>query len=176
VKLGAPVTLAAVIVLAAAAPAAADASVSMGDNFYDPATVTVTVGETVTWTNNGQLSHTVTADNGSFDSSPNCPTVITDCMESGDSYSQSFNSAGSFDYFCKVHGQSMSGTVVVQAGGTSPSPGDGDGDGDGGGSGDGGALPSTGPGPFGQLLAPLGALLLVMAGLVFRLSGRRKRA
>jgi plastocyanin len=167
------VTLAALIVLGTAAPAAADAGVSMGDNFYDPATVTVTVGETVTWSHVGQAPHTVTADNGSFDSSPNCPTLLTDCMENGDSYSQTFNSAGSFDYFCKVHGQSMSGTVVVEAGGTSPPPGDGGGDE--GGGGDGGALPSTGPGPFGQLLVPLGVLLLAMAGLMLWLSARRKR-
>jgi LPXTG-motif cell wall-anchored protein len=93
-------------------------------------------------------------------------------MESGDSYSQTFDSAGRVDYFCKVHGQSMSGTVVVQAGGTSPGPGDGDGDG--GGGGDGGALPRTGP--FGQPWAPLAALMLLMAGLVLRLSARRKRA
>ncbi len=175
-NIGPPVMLALVLALAAAAPAAADTSVSIGDNFYDPATVTIAVGETVTWSHDGQQPHTVTADDGSFDSSPNCPTVITQCMETGDTYSHAFNSAGSFDYFCKVHGQSMSGTVVVEAAGTTPPPGDGDGGGGGGGDGGGEPLPHTGPGTFGRLFAPLGALMLLTGGLVLLLLGRRRRA
>jgi LPXTG-motif cell wall-anchored protein len=174
VNIGAPALLAVVIVLAAAAPAAADASVSMGDNFYDPSTVTVTAGETVTWTHTGELPHTVTADDGSFDSSPNCPDQTNQCMQSGDSFSQTFNSEGNFGYFCKVHGQSMSGTVVVEAGGTGPAPG-GDGGGEGDATGD-DALPRTGPGPFGGIAALLGALVLLTGGLVLRVLGRRRRA
>lgn len=174
-RIGVPATLALLFALGTAAPAAADASVSMGDNFYDPSSVTVGVGETVTWTNNGQQPHTVTANDGSFDSSPNCPSQINQCMQAGDSYSQTFNSVGSFDYFCKVHGQSMSGTVVVEAAGTTPAPGGDGGDGEGEDGGE-GALPSTGPGPFVTLLAPIGAALLLTGGLLLRVLVRRSRA
>jgi plastocyanin len=179
VKIAATVTLAMVSALAAAAPAAADASVSIGDDFYAPATVTISPGETVTWSHEGQRPHTVTADDGSFDSSPNCPNQINQCMQNGDTYSQTFNSVGTFDYFCKVHGQAMSGSVVVEAAATTP-PGGGDGgDGGGGGEGDatdGDALPTTGPGPFGTLYALLGVLFLLTGGLILRVLGRRRRA
>ena len=49
------------------ARASASASVSIGDNFYSPASVSIGVGDTVTWANNGQAQHSATADNGSFD-------------------------------------------------------------------------------------------------------------
>ena len=39
----------------------------MGDNFYSPATVSVFVGDTVTWRNTGAAQHSATADDGSFD-------------------------------------------------------------------------------------------------------------
>lgn len=43
----------------------------------------------------------------------------------GDSFSQTFDTAGEFDYFCKIHGaagQGMAGTVVVEAAGEDPAP------------------------------------------------------
>jgi plastocyanin len=88
------------------ARAAASASVSVGDNFYSPASVSISVGDTVTWANNGQAQHSATANNGSFD---------TGVFGPGSSRSQTFNRAGTFSYFCTVHGQSQSGTVRVLA-------------------------------------------------------------
>jgi plastocyanin len=88
------------------ARASASASVSIGDNFYTPASVSVAVGDTVTWTNNGQAQHSATADDGSFD---------TGVFGPGGSRSHTFNRAGSFSYFCTVHGQAQSGTVRVLA-------------------------------------------------------------
>jgi len=84
-----------------------DATVSVGDNTFSPATVTINVGDTVTWNWVGQNPHTVTADDGSFDSP----------QQTSGSFSHTFNTAGTFEYICEVHGQSMSGTVVVQAAG-----------------------------------------------------------
>jgi LPXTG-motif cell wall-anchored protein len=172
VKTRAVLALTALILLAVAAPAmAADESVSIGDNFYSPATVTITEGDTVTWTNNGQAPHSVTADNGSFDSSPSCPAA--GCMENGDTYSHTFSSGGTFDYFCKVHGQSMSGTVVVEAAG-------GGGGGGGGGTGGGGTpttdgqLPNTGPEPLAVLFPAVGLLSVLMAGGLLILLRRRR--
>jgi LPXTG-motif cell wall-anchored protein len=85
---------------------AASALVSVGDNFYSPATVSIAVGDTVTWRNNGQAQHSATASNGSFD---------TGVFGAGQSRSHTFNTAGTFSYFCTVHGTAQSGTVRVAA-------------------------------------------------------------
>lgn len=94
-----------------AAPATGDvttsatqASVTMGDDFFEPGNVTIDEGGSVTWTNTGD-DHTVTANNGSFNSGN---------MVDGDTYSRVFNNAGSFDYVCAYHSD-MRGTVVVNA-------------------------------------------------------------
>ncbi len=162
----AALALACVLWAAVAAPAfAADKSVSVGDNFYSPPTVTISVGDSVTWTNNGQAPHTVTADNGSFDSSPSCPDNFDTCMQPGDTYSHTFNTAGTFGYFCKVHGQSMSGTVVVQGAGGSPAPSEPGATG----------LPNTGSGPETAPFLWLGVLFVLCGGVVL-FALRRRRA
>src|SRR5690349_11073591 len=51
-------------------PTTQNASVSVMDNFFSPADVTVSVGGTVTWTWAGVNAHTVTSNTGAFDSSP----------------------------------------------------------------------------------------------------------
>lgn len=92
-------------------PAAAnDETVSVGDNFYEPASVTVEVGDTVTWRNDGQLLHTVTSNDGLFDSGYT--------VSPGTTYSYTFTSSGEFPYHCLIHGSIQSGTVVVEG----PSP------------------------------------------------------
>ncbi len=85
------------------AHSSASTSVTMGDYFFSAATVTVNVGETVTWHNSGQAPHTATADDGSFD---------TGTINSGGSGSHTFNSAGTFSYICTIH-PNMKGTVRV---------------------------------------------------------------
>src|SRR5262245_21989555 len=62
------VALFALLPVAWAAPSAATQSVSIKDNLFDPKTITVNVGDTVTWTIAGKNEHTVTADDGSFNS------------------------------------------------------------------------------------------------------------
>jgi plastocyanin len=74
------------------------------DNFaFGPASVTVRVGSTVTWTNRDEEPHTVAATDGSFHSPG---------MGTGATYSHTFATAGTFDYVCSIH-PSMHGTVVV---------------------------------------------------------------
>jgi plastocyanin len=97
--------LCALVALSAGAAIAADQSVSISGFAFNPATVTVNVGDSVTWTNNDDVPHTATADNGSFN---------TGQLGSGDSDSVTFNNAGTFAYHCSVH-PSMDGTVVVRA-------------------------------------------------------------
>ena len=100
------------------APAAdAGASVRMVDNepdltnwHFDPAEITVPIGSTVTWFNKGNEEHTVTADNGSFDSGYKKP---------GTSFQRAFPTAGRFTYHCAPHPW-MKGTVVVAAGAPTP--------------------------------------------------------
>lgn len=71
---------------------------------YSPNPLNVTVGTTVTWTNNDNTSHTSTANNGQW-SSP--------LIGAGGQFSTTFTSAGSFTYHCTIH-PGMVGTVNVQ--------------------------------------------------------------
>ena len=84
------------------------------DNEYRPAEITVSIGSQVLWTHRGTASHSVTADGGAFDSSPDCPTDLSKCMMPGATFPFTFTTAGRFAYHCKVHGTLMAGTVVVQ--------------------------------------------------------------
>ena len=138
---GTVVMVACAVVLGAGAAGAQDAGVDVQDNSFAPDTVTVTPGDTVTWTQSGSNPHSVTADDGSFDSSENCPPV---CMRNGDSFEHTFDEAGEFGYHCKIHGspgQGMSGTVVVEAAGE---PGDDQPDSNDGSGGDGGSNGGSG--------------------------------
>ena len=83
--------------------------ISIGDFFFAPASVTVNVGDTIRWTNNGAAPHTTT--------SGTSPTGdgkwASPLMSSGESFSFTFTQAGAFPYFCAVH-PFMVGTVAVQ--------------------------------------------------------------
>lgn len=85
-------------------PPAARAAVSIQNFKFSPASLTVAPGTTVTWTNNDAVAHTVTADNGSFDSKVIAP---------GQSFSYTFAAPGSVSYHCAIHPM-MKGTVMVQ--------------------------------------------------------------
>jgi plastocyanin len=80
------------------------AAVSVIDLTFEPATIEVDAGATVTWTNDDSVPHTVTARGDAFNSG---------VLMSGDSFSQTFATPGSYDYFCAIH-PSMTGTVVVR--------------------------------------------------------------
>ena len=101
---------------AGAATAATGASVTISGVAYHPASLVVHPGDTVTWTNNDQIGHSVTADDGSFDSAQALcgPGIALGCIQPGQSYSHTFVSSGTFIYHCRVH-SSMHGSVVVAA-------------------------------------------------------------
>jgi len=89
-----------------------DNGVSLGDDFFSPASLSVAAGTTVNWVNNGQRPHTVTSDAGLWDSG---------MLGAGQSFSFTFQSPGTYSYSCAYHG-GMSGTVVVSGAGPSPTP------------------------------------------------------
>ncbi len=91
---------------------AASGEVNVGEDHYSPSQVSITAGETVVWTYGGSGSHSVTADDGSFDSSPTCGQLLGPCM--GASFSHQFNSPGTFAYHCRIV-PAMVGTVTVEA-------------------------------------------------------------
>jgi LPXTG-motif cell wall-anchored protein len=142
--------------------AAASSSVTIADFSFAPASISISQGDTVTWTNNGPTPHSATATNGSFD---------TGIFPKGQSRTHTFNEAGTFSYICTPHPY-MKGTVVVQAsqtgGGTSDSSDTGSGSTGAGASqaDDGPALPNTGSDAGALLL--LGGLMLLLGLAVHR--------
>ena len=86
----------------AAAPAP---QVKIANFTFNQAVVTVKRGTTVTWTNDDDIPHTVTANDKSFKSK---------VLDSGQSFSFTFAKAGEFGYFCSLHPH-MTGKVIVKA-------------------------------------------------------------
>jgi plastocyanin len=115
VVLGALVPLAFVVALPGVAQG--NQHIAMQGNKYAPRDLTVRVGEAVTWMNNDSAGHSVTADDGSFDSHPDCGMLAGRCLQRGESFTHSFMRADRVSYYCRVHGgkggQGMSGTVTV---------------------------------------------------------------
>jgi len=70
---------------------------------FAPGTIEIKVGTTITWTNNDSAPHTVTANDRSFESGR---------LEQGQTFSFTFDTAGTFEYFCEYH-PGMTATVVV---------------------------------------------------------------
>ena len=86
------------------AKAAATANVTISDFEFTPPTISISRGDTVTWTNDGPTPHSATAEDGSFD---------TEVFSEGQRRSVTFDEAGSFAYYCTPH-PNMKGTVVVE--------------------------------------------------------------
>jgi len=94
--------------LALAAPAAADAptaEVTMPGKLYAPAQLQVLVGTTVTWKNSDSSTHTVTADNDSFDSGYLAP---------GATFAHTFDRPGVYAFHCTIH-RFMKGVIRAYA-------------------------------------------------------------
>ncbi len=79
--------------------------VTIVDFAFEPATLEVSAGATVSWTNTGQVVHTVTADNGAFNSGE---------MSPGATVTGTFNTPGTYTYHCSIH-PDMTGTLIVTA-------------------------------------------------------------
>jgi plastocyanin len=79
--------------------------VSMEEIKFNPDSVTVKAGDTVTWTNNDTVGHDVTGDD--FNSGD------PGGLQNGDTFAHAFDKAGTFDYVCTVH-PGMEGSVTVK--------------------------------------------------------------
>jgi plastocyanin len=79
-------------------------SVSIVNMSFSPASLTVVAGTTVTWTNNDNMTHTVTSDATGFDSGN---------LTVGSKFSQMFSTAGTYAYHCTIH-PTMKGTIIVK--------------------------------------------------------------
>jgi hypothetical protein len=83
-------------------------AVSISDLAFKPNSITIKVGGTVQWTNNDQVSHTVT-----HDASGANQLFNSGVLRSGGTFEHKFNQAGTFPYHCMIH-PFMHGTVIVQ--------------------------------------------------------------
>ena len=83
-------------------------SVEMKSISYDPKSVEVPVGGSIVWTNKAFTNHTSTSedDGKTFDTGEIKPNASSSPVK--------FDKEGEFTYHCKIHGKTMSGTVVVK--------------------------------------------------------------
>jgi amicyanin len=102
--LAASFVMAAAIMFNLGAPARAEELKITIDNFtFSPAELKVKVGDTVTWTNHDDIPHTVVSA-GKFRSK---------AMDTDNTYSFTFTSAGDYKYFCSLHPH-MTGMIKVE--------------------------------------------------------------
>jgi plastocyanin len=84
------------------------AFVNIQGSRFSPASITVSAGTTVTWRHQGSGSHTITADDGAFNSGS---------ITAGETFSFTFTTPGEYGYYCEFHGSpgggGMAGVVIV---------------------------------------------------------------
>ena len=85
-------------------PSAATAQVKIDNFSFEPQTLSVTVGTTVTWTNRDDIPHAAVSTEGVFKSK---------VMDTDETFSYTFTKAGTYPYYCTIHPK-MTGKVVVQ--------------------------------------------------------------
>ncbi len=86
--------------------------ICMGTATFNPSTLTIAAGTQVTW-QNGSVTHTVTSATGSGD------VYNSGNIASGGTYQHTFATAGTYPYYCQIHGVNgtpptgMAGTITV---------------------------------------------------------------
>jgi manganese oxidase len=85
-------------------------TVLVRDNFFDPPVIQVVVGRVVVWRHSGNNNHTVTSGN------PASAGTLFDSgtLQSGGLFTFIFSRPGSYPYFCRIHGASMTGVIQVR--------------------------------------------------------------
>ena len=107
-----PPTFFAVMLVTSLACSAETVNVKMKSLSYDPKELVIHVGDSVTWSNAAFSKHTATSDDDgrTFDTGEIQPDAMSGPVK--------FEKEGGFKYHCKIHGKSMSGTIVVKPAGT----------------------------------------------------------
>ena len=96
-----------VLVARAQSPAQGTATTVSIDNFtFSPPKLTVKAGTTVTWTNKDDIPHGIAATGNAF--------ARSNALDTDNSYSFTFTTPGTYQYFCYIHPH-MTGTIVVEA-------------------------------------------------------------
>ena len=91
---------------------AATQTVTISNFQFTPAQISIAVGDTVMWTNSGPSVHTSSSDTaGQWDSGQ---------MALNATFSQTFATAGTFNYHCNIHPTTMMGTITVAQAGAAP--------------------------------------------------------
>ena len=84
---------------------AADTQVNIDQFAFHPQRITVRAGTTVTWTNEDDVPHTIASSSKLFKSK---------ALDTGDKFSFTFTTPGTYEYFCSLHPH-MTGAIVVEA-------------------------------------------------------------
>lgn len=92
-------------------PSPAANAVAIKDFAFSPATLTVKVGTTVTWTNQDSAPHQIASD--PHPQHTGLPGLFSDSLGKGQSYSFTFDKAGTLGYHCHLH-PNMKGTIIVE--------------------------------------------------------------
>ena len=87
------------------APRAANTEVAINNFSFSPQTIAVPVGGTVTWINHDNVPHVVTSANNRFNKSP--------VLQAGQTFSNTFVTAGTYSYFCSIHPR-MTAKIIVK--------------------------------------------------------------
>lgn len=87
------------------------------DSAYEPKIAKVKAGTEIVWQQTGTAPHSVTADDGRFNSHPQCPPG---CMSTGDEFKATFDKPGEYTYYCVIHAAkgsfpaNMTGKIIVE--------------------------------------------------------------
>jgi plastocyanin len=76
----------------------------MQNDFFNPNSLTIEPGTTITWTNKGNMAHTTTSNDGLWDSG---------IMNPGATFTHTFQDEGTYHYLCTLHPLTMTGVIIV---------------------------------------------------------------
>jgi plastocyanin len=88
----------------------AGAVITISEFMFNPASATIKAGQSIEWKNDGNVAHTVTET-----STPR--TFASADINPGQTYTQTFDKPGTYNYVCSIHPDRMQGTIVVTAAG-----------------------------------------------------------
>ncbi|MBI3750539.1 MAG: cupredoxin domain-containing protein [Chloroflexi bacterium] len=97
-------------------PSGGSNAISIVQKTFQPSTLTVHVGDTVTWTVTEAISDPHSVTSGTYKDAASSGKDFDSGVKlknNGDSFSHTFDAAGTFAFFCAVHPDTMSGTITV---------------------------------------------------------------